>query len=324
MSQGIIMDMSQERATAPAFVRSNEYHIGQVVYFSFVHVLGFLGIVYAFSFGRPEIIWLAVGYYFVCHFSTTLAAHRYYTHGSFKTSKAVEYIFAVIFCGVGQNSFFWWVGKHLEHHEYEDTDRDPHSPQHGFFHSHMGWTLKKEGAGLAESKFTAKFRKGRNDKYKIVMWQHRNYYWLFPLMAFGVPTLIGWCFGDLIGGFLVIGVTRLMFQYHGTWAVNSFGHTVGDRLDGFATNFGVIALFGVKAFRFVAAFTIMPVLAILTVGEVWHANHHISSAHWRLGRKWWQLDPGAYLIWILYKLGLVWDLQSPNDRLRTPMAKAGG
>jgi stearoyl-CoA desaturase (delta-9 desaturase) len=301
--------------------RQNPYILKFVLYFLMVHIVGLYGLVYAWKHASATIIWSAVVYYFVCHFSITLAAHRYYTHGSFKMHRVLEYLWAILFCGVGQNSFFWWVGKHLEHHQYEDTANDPHSPQHGFFHAHMGWVMKQKGAGPPSKRYLAKFAKGAQTEYRVLMWQHKYYVALFPLMTFGVPIVIGYLEGDVLGGLIVIGFTRLLFQYHGTWAVNSFGHTVGEHLDGLATNFGILALCGVKIFKFVSAVTIMPLLAILTVGEVWHANHHISSAHWRLGRKWWQIDPGAYLISTLSVLGVVWDLKEPADRLRVPVMK---
>ena len=292
-----------------------------IIFFFVVHVLGLVGVWYAWVHAVPNIVVAAIVYFFVCHLSITIGAHRYFTHGALKMHPVLERILLVLFTGVAQGSTVFWVGKHTQHHQFEDIPgKDPHTPEEGFFHSHMGWMLTTAGSSLPSKKYILKFLKNRK-RYRAVWWQHEWYWYLAPVMAIGVPTLIGLLLGDLLGGFLVVGFARLMVQYHATWCVNSFGHTVGERLDGLATNFGVIALLGVRAFRFVSEFIIMPFLALITVGEVWHANHHVSSAHWRLGRKWWQLDPGAWVIWVLEKLGLVWDLQEPSDRVRVPQAR---
>jgi stearoyl-CoA desaturase (delta-9 desaturase) len=291
-----------------ALAARERYDPRQTVILIVIHSLGFSGMVYFGFYPNLAILLSAIGYFFLCHLSITVGAHRYFTHRSFTTKRPVAMTLAIFFSGVLQGPLSWWVGKHLQHHEYEDiSGRDPHTPLDGFFHSHMGWLMKPTGVSIPERKHLSRFRKAGLDN-EIIRWHQKYYVWLAPLMVVVLPTLLGWSLGDVWGGLLVIGFARLVVQYHTTWSVNSIGHTFGKRGDNLATNFGDLFF--------------LPLAAILTVGEAWHANHHRASSYWRLGWLWWQIDLGAYLIWTLSKVGLVSDLQKePNDRLRTPKAK---
>jgi stearoyl-CoA desaturase (Delta-9 desaturase) len=277
-----------------------------VGYFILLHVLGFLGLWYAFVHATLGITLAAVGYFFVGHLAITVGAHRYFTHQAFTTSRPVAYLFALCHSMVAQGSVLWWSAKHFMHHEREDiAGEDPHSPKDGFFHSHMGWLLYPSGFGPPPKRYFQRSEKS-GVANEVMRWHHRNIRFLIPLMAFIVPVIIGWLMGDFWGGLLVIGFARLMVQYHATWIVNSVGHRFGTRADNFATNFGWLG--GLPFW-------------LVTVGEAWHANHHISSAHWRLGRKWWQFDPGASFIRLLFMLKLVSDLSEPFNRKRVPQMK---
>jgi stearoyl-CoA desaturase (delta-9 desaturase) len=272
-------------------------------YFVLVHGLGILGLGYAFWQASAAIVVAAVSYFFIGHLAITVGSHRYFTHQAFVTNRPVAYMLAICHSIVAQGSVLWWSAKHFMHHMLEDIKgKDPHTPLDGFFHSQMGWLLYPSGFGPPPKQYLQRSEKG-GVANEVMRWHHRNIKWLIPLMAFVVPALIGWYLGDVLGGILVIGFARLMVQYHATWIVNSVGHRYGTRADNYATNFGW--LYGLPFW-------------LVTVGEAWHANHHVSSAHWRLGRKWWQFDPGAYLIWLLYMLGLVTELKSPANRLRVP------
>jgi stearoyl-CoA desaturase (delta-9 desaturase) len=272
-----------------------------------LHLLAASGIWYLVQFPNSTIVVMAISYFFICHLAITVGAHRYFTHGAFETSKPVAMILATLFSGTAQGSLWWWVAKHLQHHEFEDIPGlDPHTPKDGFFHSHMGWMLKESAYAPPPSRYVRRFAKG-GVANEVINWHRRHTVLLIFVMTMMVPALLGLIAGDIIGGLLVIGALRLVVQYHATWIVNSIGHTLGERGDNLATNFGQVLY--------------LPIAALLTVGEAWHANHHRSSAHWRLGRRWFELDPGAYVIAILAALGLVWNLQAPADRLRVPHAK---
>jgi stearoyl-CoA desaturase (delta-9 desaturase) len=191
----------------------------------------------------------------------------------------------------------WWAAKHKHHHATEDAEGDPHSPHvDGFWYAHMGWMLSKKGLAPAPNQYQRTFLRRNADgrfRYAPAHWQGKYYFSLAILMTFGVPLLGGLMLGDWWGGLLVVGFARLMLQYHLTWVVNSAGHMWGQRLGGKSTN-------------------LWP-LALLTVGESFHANHHDSPGDYRLGRKWWEVDLGRYAINFLYYIGLASELRIPSN-----------
>lgn len=271
-----------------------------------IHMLGLAGVVYLVNNFNLGILLASIGYFFLCHLAITAGAHRLFTHGAYSTNWLVARTLAVFFSGTLQGPLTWWCGRHFQHHSKEDLPgEDPHTPKDGFWHSHFLWTLRPSGHGPPPRELMKRFQKSGVDN-ETIRWQTRHYKLLSLLMVIGVPLGIGLVFGDWFGG-LLFGFTRLVVQYHTTWVVNSIGHMWGERGDNLATNFGSLFY--------------MPIAAIITVGEAWHANHHRSPAHWRLGRRWWQIDLGAYLIWFLTKCGLAWNLKSPADRIRAPQTK---
>lgn len=263
----------------------------------FVHIMGILGVVYfVFNFSWP-ILLAGLGYFFLCHLSITVGAHRYFTHRAFKAKTWFATMLALFFSAVQQGPLYWWVVKHLEHHGNEDKPgQDPHTPQDGFLHSHVLWVLSAEAKVMPKKYCLA--LKGEGAHKDIVRWQRRHHKKLVFLMAYIVPTAIGFLLGDILSGLLLIGFTRLVLHYHLTWSINSICHMFGQKIDATASNFG-----GIFA----------PLIGLLTVGESHHANHHVSPAHWKLGRRWWQLDPGAWVLKMADTFGWV---QLP---LREPM-----
>jgi stearoyl-CoA desaturase (Delta-9 desaturase) len=275
--------------------RENTVQLYWVMYFSLIHVLGAAGFWYAFAYADSTLIWVAVVYFFLSHLSITIAAHRCYTHDALRMHPALAYVFMLLFSATAQGSIIWWVGTHRKHHAYEDVPgKDPHSPVDGFFHAHMGWLLRSGAWKASLEQYTKSLNKPDINN-RPAQWQHRYHAKLTILMAFIVPTLLGATLGDFVGGFLLIGVLRLCVQYHATWVVNSVGHTFGEPRGGRATNFGW--------------WLYTPVAAIVTVGEAWHANHHVAQSHWRLGRTWWQIDIGTYVIWLLARVRLIHSLK---------------
>jgi stearoyl-CoA desaturase (delta-9 desaturase) len=109
--------------------------------------------------------------------------------------------------------------------------------------------------------------------------------------SLAIPALAGFLLtGTLLGaltGLLWGGLVRIFFVHHITWSVNSVCHFLGSRrfdTDDHSTN-----VFW---------------LALPSLGESWHHNHHAfprSAVH---GLKRWEPDPSALIITILEKLGL--------------------
>lgn len=262
-----------------------------------IHLLGVIGLVYfCFHFSWSMLL-AAVGYFFILHLSTTVGAHRYFTHESFLAQRWFARVLAALHAGTLQGPLLWWCGRHLQHHAYEDKPGlDPHTPNDGFWHSHILWTLKPAAYLIPPRQFLAGFgaRSTRND---AIRWQSKRYVVLALMWTLIVPAILGLLLGNIVTGMLFIGFTRLIFQYHATWVVNSVGHKWGDRLSGrtSARNVGWKVLASLSG--------------IITVGEAHHANHHAKPQHWRLGWKWWQFDPGTTMIRIAHRFGWITELK---------------
>lgn len=308
-----------------------------VYFFLALHICALWGVIRFFHEGgvSKEVVVAAVVYFFLCHLSITVYLHRFLTHKAFQMKIWVRYVFVCLAAGTAQGQAMIWAGIHYRHHSKEDMVGDLHSPYVGpysthekvtffmrvfaFLHSFAGWAFLRSSYEVRD---VARFR--NEVTHPEVVWQYRYYFKLMLLMAFGVPTLLGgiltWSVGGFLEGFLIIGALRLVLQFYFTWIVNSFGHTVGERIDGHATNIGVPN--SKKWWVRLLCYPFTLFFAIITVGESYHANHHVSASHWKLGREWWQFDPGAMSISILMELGLASDPLVPKNRIRTPAEKA--
>lgn len=300
--------MSNTASTPSEVSPKSGYHYGWVMYFIIIHVVSVYGVYYT-----PTAAWqtnvFSVSYYFYGHLSITILAHRYYAHKTFQfVAVWLHYVFLFGFCAVVQGPILWWAGKHMAHHTFADQPgRDPHTPNDGFWWAHMGWLLSHQGLSAPRQVTTFLPREGNKEKpgdpkmrFAPGRWQSASptrAFFLGVFAAFVVPTLICSLWGDPLGGLLVGGFARLLFQYHFTWIVNSLGHYWGEREGGSSTN--QVGVFG-------------KVLAVMTVGESNHAGHHSEALHYRIGRKPGQIDPGAWVIERLAWLGLVSDLKGAS------------
>ena len=217
-------------------------------------------------------------------FSITAGYHRYFAHRSYRLARFPQFLLALVGTSAAQKGPLWWAAKHRDHHKYADTDRDPHSPQKGFWWSHMGWVLsgKHSRADQDDIKDFAKFAELRwLDKYD----------WVAPWGLGVISFLIaGW--SGLVVGFF--GSTLLL--WHSTFSVNSIAHVWGSR-------------------RYGTSDTSRnnPLIAFLTMGEGWHNNHHHYPACARQGFFWYEVDV-TYLVLRFFSLfGLVRDMRQPPE-----------
>jgi stearoyl-CoA desaturase (delta-9 desaturase) len=225
--------------------------------------------------------------YFVRMFGLTAGYHRYFSHRSYKTSRAFQFLLAALACAATQKGPLWWAAHHRRHHRFSDQEGDVHSPvRSGFWWSHVGWILSTK---YEETDFD-----GIKDfaRYPELRWLNRWH--LIPAIALAVS-----CY--LIGGwqYLVWGyVISTVMLYHGTFVINSLAHVWGNRryetTDDSRNNFW---------------------LAIITGGEGWHNNHHHYMASVRQGFFWWEIDTSYYLLRLLSWFGIVWDLRLPPEHL---------
>ena len=227
---------------------------------------------------------IGVGLYWLRIFAIGAGYHRYFSHRAYETSRAFQFVLAFVAQTTAQKSVLWWAVNYREHHLHSDTELDVHSPRHfGFFYSHVGWIFARR---QNETNFS---RVADLAQYPELMWLHR--YELAPPFALAVLCflLAGW--PGLIVGFFCSTVA----VYHATFCINSIAHLVGRRRyvtgDDSRNNW---------------------LLAIITMGEGWHNNHHAFQSSARQGFRWWEYDPTFYLLKLLERLGLVWNLKRPT------------
>jgi stearoyl-CoA desaturase (delta-9 desaturase) len=226
---------------------------------------------------------ICVALYWVRIFGIGAGYHRYFSHRAYATSRAFQFVLALLSQSTAQKSVLWWAAKHRHHHLHSDTEEDVHSPRHkGFFYSHVGWIFSRRHDATDLVKVADLAR------YPELKWLHK--YELVPAIVLGVI-----CF--LVGGWpgLVVGFFwSTVLVYHATFCINSLAHVRGRKRyvtgDDSRNNW---------------------LLALFTMGEGWHNNHHAYQSSARQGFRWWEIDPTFYILKALCWLRLVWDLKTP-------------
>jgi stearoyl-CoA desaturase (Delta-9 desaturase) len=234
-----------------------------------------------------QAVLICIVLYWLRIFAIGSGYHRYFSHRAYATSRWYQFVLAVLCQTTAQKSVLWWAAKHRHHHLHSDTEADIHSPRYtGFMYSHVGWIFARRHDHVDFVK-VADFA-----RYPELMWLHRLEVW--PAVALGVL-----CY--LVGGWsgLVVGFCwSTVLVYHATFCINSLAHVHGRKRyvtgDDSRNNW---------------------FLAIFTMGEGWHNNHHAYQSSVRQGFKWWEFDPTFYLLKVLSWMGLVWDLKLPPETL---------
>ena len=242
----------------------------------------------------PVAVGVAVLMYVVRMFAITGIYHRYFSHKSFKTSRFVQFLFGVLGASAVQRGPIWWAAHHRHHHAYSDHPEDIHSPkQHGFWRSHMGWFLSHRGFA-PDMKFVRDLMRFPElrwlDRYDIVVPVLLGVamFFLGVLLQKTAPGL-GTSGGQmLVWGFFI----STIFCYHGTYTINSLSH-----------------VFGKQRYRTGDTSRNNWLLAIITLGEGWHNNHHYYPNSTRQGFYWWEIDITYYILKVMSWMGLIWDLK---------------
>ena len=235
--------------------------------------------------------------YVVTGLGITVGFHRLLTHRSFQAPKPIEYAFAVLGSMAVQGPVMAWVADNRKHHAHADQEGDPHSPHvghgdgaagvlRGLWHAHVGWLVSTQGQASAK-------------RYAPDLYEDRGMrainrrFPLLVLLTLLVPALLGWALaGSLAGaatGLLWGGLVRIFLVHHVTWSVNSVCHFLGRRrfeIEDHSTN--------------------VAWLALPSLGESWHHNHHAFPRSAQHGLRRWEraLDPSGLVIKGLEKLGL--------------------
>jgi stearoyl-CoA desaturase (delta-9 desaturase) len=244
--------------------------------------------------------------YIACGLGITVGYHRLFSHRSFKTTPAIRAMFSILGAMTIQGPLTQWVTDHRKHHAHSDDHGDPHSPhvgrrgEHGrvvgLWWAHMGWLFRTKGMERGE-------QWGRDLYQDTLIRRVDRLYMLWVALSVGIPFAIGWAFhGTLLGGVQTMvwaGLIRIFLFQHSTWAINSICHS-----------------FGKRSYRTNDQSRNVWLLAIPSFGEAWHNNHHAfpGSAVHGVDRR--QPDMSAWVIGMLERLGLAWDVKRmPPGRL---------
>ena len=254
------------------------YQFGAIFFFLLLHA-GLAGIWWT----RPTIpllMWLAATYA-IRMFGVTAGYHRYFGHRSYKLGRVAQFAMAFLAQSSAQKGVLWWAAHHRLHHRESDRELDVHSPsRRGFWWAHVGWVLSNDYDHY-DPRSVAEFL-----KFPEIGWLDRNH-WV-PTVAFGAS--VAW-FGGW-PAFLWGYVVSTVVLYHCTFAINSLAH-----------------LWGIRRFDTPDESRNNWWLALITLGEGWHNNHHHSPGSCRQGERWWELDITYLVLRFLNWVGIARDLR---------------
>jgi stearoyl-CoA desaturase (Delta-9 desaturase) len=258
--------------------RLKGYKVGGVVPFFLIH-LAALGVFFV-PF-RWKWAGLMLALYFIRMFGVTAGYHRYFSHRSYKMNRVFQFLVAFLAQTSGQKGVLWWASHHRFHHAHADEEDDIHSPGlQGIWWAHVGWVISNEYDGY-DRRLIQDF-----GKYPELRWLDQ-YHWI-PVTALGATM---WFLGGRAAFFWGFALSTVLL-FHGTFAINSVAHLWGTRRfetpDHSRNNF---------------------VLALITLGEGWHNNHHQFMYSCRQGMRWWELDITYYVLKALSWLGIARDLR---------------
>ncbi|MEJ7788616.1 MAG: acyl-CoA desaturase, partial [Thermoleophilaceae bacterium] len=243
----------------------------------------------------PSDLAILAGLYLASAFGITIGYHRMLTHRAFETYRPVKYLFAILGSMAVQGPVIGWVADHRKHHAHTDEEGDPHSPHvghgsglRGLYHAHMGWLF--ETNGVADSKRYARdLLEDRGMRFIS-----RNFL-LWVALGLAIPFGLGYAFTGTLSGALTAllwgGLVRIFFLHHVTWSINSICHFVGERR--FETDDKSTNVFW---------------LALPSLGEAWHHNHHAFPRAAQQGLRWWEIDISALVIRAMRRLRLAWNV----------------
>ena len=267
-------------------------HLKAEIGFALLHMTPLL----ALWTGATLFDWLlCISLYFGRMLFITGGYHRYFSHRTFQTSRAFQFVLAFTAQTSMQKGILWWAGHHRHHHKHSDTEEDPHSSKlHGFWYSHVGWII---GPDYKKTDFN---QIKDYAKYSELRWLNK-YHLIPPLVLMVIVYVVG---GYVNGGSMAAvpsaGLSTLLvgfflstvILFHGTFSINSLMHMIGK-----------------QRYKSNDESKNSMILALVTLGEGWHNNHHYYQSSARQGFYWWEIDITFYFLKLLSWLGLIWDLR---------------
>jgi stearoyl-CoA desaturase (Delta-9 desaturase) len=255
----------------------------------------------------PTDLAIFAGLYLFSAFGITIGYHRLLTHRAFDAPKPVRYALAIMGQTAVQGPVVDWVADHRKHHAFTDEEGDPHSPHlhggglkgalHGLYHAHMGWLFVTQGQ--AERRRYARDLMDDPTMKRI----SKAFVWN-ALGGLALAFLLGLAIsGSVEGGLTALvwgGLVRIFFVHHVTWSINSICHFFGRRrfdVDDHSTN-----VFW---------------LALPSLGESWHHNHHAFPRSAKHGLRWWEIDVTGLVIMAMKRVGLARDVVTISPEKQT-------
>jgi stearoyl-CoA desaturase (delta-9 desaturase) len=249
--------------------------------------------------------------YLLTAIGITVGFHRLLTHRAFQTHAWLERLFAVLGSLSVQGSVLDWVADHRKHHAHTDREGDPHSPHvghgsglRGLWHAHAGWLLETQGQ--------ADWKRYAPELYEDPkMRRIGRRFPLIVLLSLLIPTVAGFVLhgftaGGALRGYVWGGLVRIFLVHHVTWSVNSVCH-----------------FFGSRRFDIEDHSTNVAWLAVLSLGESWHHNHHAFPRSAYHGLRWWEIDLSGLIISLLARTGLAWNVVRIAPERQRAKAVAG-
>ena len=250
---------------------------------------------------------VCISLYLVRMFFVTGGYHRYFSHRTYRTSRAFQFFLAFMAQTSAQKGALWWAAHHRHHHKHSDQPEDPHSMKlYGFWYSHVGWFLSPEFK-KTEFKAIKDFA-----KYPELVWLNRFY--ILPPIVLGILVFLlgGYVNGGSMATVFTHGWSTLVvgfalstvILYHGTFSINSLMHKFGKpRYDTGDESKNSLWL------------------ALVTLGEGWHNNHHYYTSTARQGFYWWEIDLTYYILKMLSWVRIIWDIREVPPHIKYSRTK---
>lgn len=272
----------------PTLIRANA-----VIFVAFPLLALTLVPAWGFTMGFSGAQWAwALVFLYLNGLAITGGYHRLWSHKAYKAHWSLRLWFALWGAGALQNSVLIWTSDHRRHHRFVDDDeRDPYSAGRGLWFSHLGWMLREYATNAEDFSNVQDLMRD-----PIVMWQHRHYVAITTFMNLGLPLLLGYVLGDIVGTVLLVGLLRLVVNHHVTFFINSLAH-----------------FWGTRPYADESSARDNGFLALLTYGEGYHNYHHTFQTDYRNGIRWYQWDPTKWMIAGLARVGLARELQRVPD-----------
>ena len=284
-----------------------------VVVIPFLAVLAALVLLWNRAVGWQD-LGILLAMYVPVALGVTVGYHRMLTHRAFGAPSWVRAIFLAFGSMAVEGGALAWAVDHRTHHAFSDREGDPHSPHagrgdgvreaiSGLWHAHMGWLFDSERKRMVE-----KYGKDLLQDRLVVFFERTFVLW--AVLGFVLPAAAGWLLSGfelrgLLTGLLWGGLVRVFLNHHVTWSINSICH-----------------YFGTRPFRTTDLATNNWLLALPSLGESWHHNHHVFPTSAYHGLEKGQVDVSGWVIRGLEKAHLAWDVRRPSgeqlDRKRQP------